>query len=532
MILEQPQRRAGLVVRVSTDHQAANDEGSLKNQPQRLRQHVDYKRNVAGEEWRETAVYELKAISGKNSMRSQEFTRLFADIEAGRVNTVVCTALDRICRSVKDFLWFFEFLSEHHVEFVCLKQNYDTTTPQGKLFITIMMALAEFEREQTADRTREATNARSERGLWNGGRLLGYDPDPNNRSTIVPNEHEALAVNAAFDLYLETGSLRHTADALNRSGYREKSYTSRRGKEHLGGEFLIQHLQRLLKNRSYLAQKVVNKRYGGEQVVPAVWPAIVDREKFDAVQRLLLNNGYTRHNGAKETRHVHVLSGGLLVCGRCGSEMQGRAGTGKGGKVYFYYVCKDKECGLRVVANDVEAIVVEQIGRLAQEEGLLRPIVEQTNLRLAQELPALQQQRRALERQLAEVKASAGKLLDDWQASELVPARVFLGERLAELAQRRQDLETGIAQIAQRTAAATEHALDTDQVRTALSNIHAVYAELQPYERRELVRLVVHRIELGAQEMVLEINGGACTAIGETPPTHLQRDGVRERHEW
>lgn len=92
----------------------------------------------------EAGVYELKAISGKDSMRSQEYAELFTAIKAGRVNTILCTALERLCRSVKDFLWFFEFINEHGVEFVCLTQQYDTTTPQGKLFMTIMIALAEF----------------------------------------------------------------------------------------------------------------------------------------------------------------------------------------------------------------------------------------------------------------------------------------------------------------------------------------------------------------------------------------------------
>ena len=68
-------------------------------------------------------------------------------VKIGKVNTIICTALDRISRSVRDFLNFFEIINQYDVEFVCLKQNYDTTSPQGKLFITIMMALAEFERE-------------------------------------------------------------------------------------------------------------------------------------------------------------------------------------------------------------------------------------------------------------------------------------------------------------------------------------------------------------------------------------------------
>ena len=121
-------RRVALVVRVSTDRQAMTEEGSLKNQLQRLRAHIEYKTVACGEHWQEAALYELKAISGKDSMRSQEFQQLFREIRSRRVNTVLCTALDRISRSVKDFLSFFEILNEHKVEFVCLKQNYDAST--------------------------------------------------------------------------------------------------------------------------------------------------------------------------------------------------------------------------------------------------------------------------------------------------------------------------------------------------------------------------------------------------------------------
>ncbi len=64
---------------------------------------------------------------------------------------MLCTALDRNCRSVKDFLNFFEILKPAHVEFVCLKQNYDTTSCPWSSLITVVMALAEFEREQTSE---------------------------------------------------------------------------------------------------------------------------------------------------------------------------------------------------------------------------------------------------------------------------------------------------------------------------------------------------------------------------------------------
>ena len=234
---EAPAKRVALVLRVSTDRQARNEEGSLKNQIQRLRQHIEYKSITCGENWTEAAVYELKGVSGKNSMRSPEFERLFADIRAGRVNTVLCTALDRICRSVKDFLWFFEFLQDNQAEFVSLKENYDTTTAQGKMLITIIMVLAQFEREQDSERTSEAAAARAERGLWNGGRLLGYDTDPNHKSILIPNVEEVVVFNFAFDKYLECGSVVETTSSMNRRGYRTKSYCSRREVQHPGEEF-------------------------------------------------------------------------------------------------------------------------------------------------------------------------------------------------------------------------------------------------------------------------------------------------------
>ena len=92
-----------LVTRVSTSRQADNDEGSLKNQLQRLRSYMEY-RNSSSEDWREVKHIELRAISGKDSVRSQEFQPLYEEVRMGRVNTVLGPDLDRVCRSVAEKL--------------------------------------------------------------------------------------------------------------------------------------------------------------------------------------------------------------------------------------------------------------------------------------------------------------------------------------------------------------------------------------------------------------------------------------------
>ncbi len=510
------------MIRVSTDRQAANDEGSLKNQLQRERAYLQYKRDACGEDWAEVAVYELRAVSGKDSLRSAEFQRLFADIAAGRVNTVLCTALDRISRSVSDFLRFFELLNEHGVEFVCLKQNYDTTSPQGKLFITIMMALAQFEREQTAERTRDATAARADRGLWNGGQLLGYDLDANRKGYLVPNEDEVVLVNFAMDTYLAAGSIKTTMATLNTRGYRTKAYSSRRGVHHAGSAFTMSSVQYLLKNPAYIGKKEINKsakvRARREyKLVDAVWPAIVEADKFEQVQRLLEANAQSKHNGSAPTRHTYVLSGQLLHCGRCRTAMEGRSGTGRLGVKYFYYVCRNRTCNMRVAAAEVEGAVLGRIRALASDDGLLTDIVAETNRRIMRQVPSLDARRRSLAKQLADVQGAADRVLAEWSAMDADAGRAFLKEKLTELSHRREELEHALAEADLALAQARGEAVQAGAVRAALENIDALYGALKPFERKELMRLVLRRAEVNERQIVLEIHAGACSPTSQTP---------------
>jgi site-specific DNA recombinase len=508
----------GLVTRVSTDRQARNEEGSLKNQLQRLRQYIEYRNSTCGESWREVAHYELKGVSGKNSMRSQEFERLFADIRAGQVNTIGCAALDRICRSVKDFLGFFEFLQEHKVEFVCLKQNYDTTSPQGRLFITMMMALAQFEREQTSERTRDASSARAERGLWNGGRLLGYELDTNKRGSLIPNTDEAAVVNYAFDKYLEYGSIVETTEAMNSRGYRTKSYTSYRDVYHPAKPFYSSTVQYLLKNPAYIGMKEINKKHIHEKsgagceyrLVKATWPGIVDKEKFDAVQGLMRENGQTNRNAAEPVRHAYVLGNGILRCGRCDSTMEGRSGTGRLKTTYFYYVCRNKECGLRISADEIEAALLERIKHLAGDGILLKYLIEQTNTKLLKQKPALEKQLQALHKNLAQVKNQANKLLDRWSESEERVKEGFIREKLNDLAGRRVEIEAGIVEVDQALRQIQEQTVQQEEIKKALENIGGIYEQLKPFERRELMGAVLKIAQVNEREITLEIY-----AVGE-----------------
>lgn len=514
--MEQTPKRCGFIIRVSTDKQARNPEGSLTNQLQRLEAHIEYKNNACGEKWVETGRYILKGVSGKDSFRSAEFAQLFQDMESGRVNTVICTALDRVSRSVKDFLNFFEILTKYNVEFVCLKQNYDTTSSQGKLFITIMMALAEFERTQTSERNKDATMARAERGLWNGGRVVGYDLDPAKKGYLIVSEKEKAIVIFAFNTYLQCGSIFETVKRMNQNGYRTKEYSSRRIKFVSAKKFAYTSIHRMLTNCCYLGLKEVYKINKGKdkcpekeryRTVPAVWEPIIDDKTFRSAQLLLNKNHKSRHNATTAIRHNYLLNHGLLWCEHCGQEMEGRSGTGKAGMRYYYYTCKNENCMFQVPADEIENLIVARLKQLATQKDTLENIIKATNAKLQTELPQLLTQRSALKKDLEEVKNFASAIMNKWTTMASDENSLFIKDKLDQLGNRRKEIETGLVSLEEMIGEIERESVDQELVKLVLEKFGEIFEQIQPYQQKEAVRLILHKAVLGRTSIKIALYG-------------------------
>lgn len=101
---------------------------------------------------------------------------LLADVRAGVVKKVVVWRLDRLGRTAKGLLDFFDELDRHHVALVSLRDAIDSTTPSGRLMRTVLAAVAEFETEVRSERQRAgiaaAKAAHGGKAPW-GGRKKG-----------------------------------------------------------------------------------------------------------------------------------------------------------------------------------------------------------------------------------------------------------------------------------------------------------------------------------------------------------------------
>ena len=103
--------------------------------------------------------------SGKNTDR-EAFKAMMSFVRAG--DTVVVESISRIARNTKDLLSIVAELTEKGVDFVSLKENIDTTTPQGRFMLTVFGALAELERENILERQREGIEIAKSEGKYKG----------------------------------------------------------------------------------------------------------------------------------------------------------------------------------------------------------------------------------------------------------------------------------------------------------------------------------------------------------------------------
>lgn len=201
--------------------------------------------------------------------------RLMTAVEQGEVDCVIVYKIDRLSRSLIDFMRLVDFFEQHHVAFVSVTQQLDTSSSMGRLVLAILASFAQFEREMISERTRMKMSASRRKGRWVGGRpILGYDA---RNGEIVVNEEEAQRVRAIFEVFLEEGSLSATLAELRRRNWKMKEWRNRAGGVSGGSSFSKSTLHALLRNLTYLG-----KIKHHEEVLDGVHQPIVSESLFAA----------------------------------------------------------------------------------------------------------------------------------------------------------------------------------------------------------------------------------------------------------
>jgi site-specific DNA recombinase len=448
-------------------------------------------RSQAGEGWTLLPErYDDGGFTGGN-MDRPALQRLLADIEAGKIDCVVVYKVDRLSRSLLDFARMMETFDKHRVSFVSVTQQFNTATSMGRLVLNVLLSFAQFEREIISERTRDKIAATRRKGKWAGGHpILGYDVDPKGFRLVV-NEAEAVRVRAIFDLYLEHESLLPVVRELERRGWANKRWTTRKGRERGGQPFERTSLYRLLTNVAYIGKvRYKDEIHDGEH------PAIVDPAIFQRVQSLLQCNGQTR--GAPVRNKFGALLKGLLRCVPCNCAMT-PSHTTRGARRYRYYVCSSAQkrgwntCPSKSIsAAQIEEFVISQIKCIGQDQALIREVLAQAHQQDAARTSELEVEQRSLEKDLTRWHAELRKL-----SGQLRPGddNGLLISRLADLQERIGLVEGRMRKVREQIQTVQQQLLDEEETALALSVFDPVWEALTPREQTRVIGLLVERVD-------------------------------------
>jgi len=452
------------------------------------------------------ARYDDGGFTGGN-MDRPALKRLLADIEAGNVDCVVVYKVDRLSRSLLDFVRIMEVFDKHGVSFVSVTQQFNTTSSMGRLTLNILLSFAQFEREIISERTRDKMAAARRKGKYVGGApILGYDVD-RQATRLVVNPQEAARVRQIFALYLEQESLIPTVAELDRRGWITKRWTTKKG-EHRGGRpFTKNSLYGLLTNVTYVGRV----RYKDE-FHPGEHDAIVGTDVFESVQKLLQRNHRT--GGAEVRNRYGALLKGLLHCVPCGCSMT-HSYAAKSGKRYRYYVCSNaqkrgwKNCPSKSIpAAEIERFVVDQIKAVGRDPGLVAETLAQIRRQGDEALAALRKEQRGIEQDLAQAGVEMRRLVADDNVDTSRMADVNDRLRLGE--QRLAQIRTEVERVQAETVGVAE-------IAEALRAFDPVWEQLSPKEQARVLAFLIERVDYdGADGSVsVTFRPGGFTALGQ-----------------
>jgi site-specific DNA recombinase len=346
--------QAGIYVRISRDLGKHEREEGIKAGVER--QETDCRTLASARGWPVGELYEDNDVSAYSGKVRPAWRRLLADLEAGRIQSVIAWANDRLYRRVRDQLDLLERVQEAGGRILTVKDGeLDPSSASGKMAAGILAQVAEFESARKAERIQAKHADLAKAGRWQGGnrRPFGYDlvggrAKDGTPVTLKPRPDETRLIKAAVRAILHGGSNPtriaqewNEAGVSTPGGYRWSTEAVRRTltSAHLAG--VREHGRRVRKNGGTVREIV--GRY------PADWPAILSEEEHELLRARLASNG----TGQPAVRRYPLT--GVTFCSRCGARLIGSGGA---------YRCQPRRGGcnkVRIAASHLEPWVLTRV---------------------------------------------------------------------------------------------------------------------------------------------------------------------------
>jgi DNA invertase Pin-like site-specific DNA recombinase len=265
--------------------------------------------------------YDDGGFSG-GSLERPALKRLINDIEAGRIDMVVVYKIDRLSRSLADFVRLLDVLDKYGASFVSVTQTFDTSDSMGRLVLNILLTFAQFERELAGDRTRDKKAALMRRGFFTGGTPpFGFMLAKGGRLIIDPER--APLVQEIFERFPDVPASQLVREFRAR-GCTTRQFVTKAGRQRGGWPIHLNQVLKILSNPIYTGHIV----HRGDWIEAQVEP-LVSRKQWDLVQEVKRTRFPNRRDPVR-----NCLLG--ILHDEQGRRMRMQGGTGRSRETRYY----------------------------------------------------------------------------------------------------------------------------------------------------------------------------------------------------
>jgi site-specific DNA recombinase len=471
-------KNVGIWIRVSTEFQV--DAESPQHHEERAKHYA------LSKGWNIIEVYRLEAVSGKSVMDHPETKRMLADLRGKRITGLIFSKLARVARNTKELLEFSEIFRREGGDLISLSESIDTSTPAGRLFYTMIAAMAAWEREEIAERVAASVPIRADLGKPLGGQAsFGYRWEGKN---FIIDENEAPIRKLVYELFLKYKRRKTTADELNKRGYRTRN----------GSKFSDTTITRLLRDPSAKGQRRANytKSLGEgkhwiykdeKDWIVKECPAIVSADVWDECNRILDEQERTRRKPGRQS--IYLLAG-FVYCS-CGKKM------------YVFhqapvYTCKS--CKNRIAVEDIDEIYHSQLQAFLLTDTDLETYLRESNT-------LMQEKERLLSLAQGEVNSLRKQMkefIDMRVNRELSPERFQEYYKPVEL--QLKQLEHQIPELEAEIDFLKIQYLSSDTVLEEARNLYDQWQSLPFEEKRNIIETITESVSIGKDEVSINFS--------------------------
>lgn len=519
---------------------------SIANQIELCKQealHYLNKKNIPETEVK-ILVYEDEGFSGKNTARP-EYQRMMSAVKANTVNCVICYKLDRISRNVGDFARTYENFEKHKVDFLCVNERYDTTTPAGRAMMGMVSVFAQLERETTAERIRDNMHMLARSGRWLGGHTpTGFQSEKEERVDVagktrssyklVPTDDEMNLVKFTYQKFMELQSVSGTTRYLVQNNIRtknDKDFTNIAVKDilrnpvyciaereagdyfEINGAEICYEEQELDNKHGFMpynrtssgkTQQVKNE-ISDWLIAVGKHNGIIQAETWVKTQQILNAKREKSRSIVRTPYKSEALLSGLLVCAKCQSAMRPHIHTSRknaDGLVPYYYICELKErsskkrCDMcNANGSILDKVIMDELSNYEYVDSSIYKSLHELKGRLTQKKETELKQQGFLESELEAKQKEINNLIE---ALAKCGTQDVFGEQVRtkvnDLAEQCERLKMEIEKTTLGNAIYTDYEGQTKAIEDTLKKLKDTMLTATVVEKRELLKSTIERI--------------------------------------